>query len=84
MATVVPIGPMTLRSRDFVDAIADEVAFGVDVAVESWMAEIDRALNRSDLTTLGRMNAAKEILTHYKNLTGKKVLQPRRPWVPED
>jgi hypothetical protein len=67
-----------ITSRDFVDAIAVEVACKIDVAVESWMAEMEKALNDPALTTLGRMNAAKEVLDQYKNLTGKKQLQSRR------
>jgi len=67
-----------ITSRDFVDAIAMEIASKIDVAVESWMAAMEQALNDPALTTLGRMNAAKEVLTQYKNLTGKQQLQSRK------
>jgi len=67
-----------ITSRDFVDAIAVEVATKIDVAVESWMAAVEQALNDPALTTLGRINAAREILGQYKNLTGKQQLQSRR------
>ena len=67
-----------ITSRDFVDAIAVEVATKIDVAVESWMAAIEQALNDPALTTLGRMNAAKDVLAEYKNLTGKQQLHSRR------
>ena len=67
-----------ITSRDFIDAIAVEVATKIDVAVESWMAAVEQALNDPALTTLGRMNAAKEVLDQYKNLTGKQQLQSRR------
>lgn len=67
-----------ITSRDFVNAIAVEVATKIDVAVESWMAEVENALNDPALTTLGRMNAAKDVLSQYKNLTGKQQLQSRR------
>jgi len=73
-----------ITSRDFVDAIAVELAFGIDVAVESWMAAMKKALTDPDLTTLGRMSAAREVLANYKNLTGKKQLQSRRVWWLED
>ncbi len=72
MATVV------ITARDFVDTIAVEVASKIDVAVESWMAEVELALNDPALTTLGRMNAAREVLDQYKSLTGKKQLQSRK------
>ena len=67
-----------ITSRDFIDAIAVEVATKIDVAVESWMAAVEQALNDPALTTLGRMNAAKEVLADYKNLTGKQQLHSRR------
>jgi len=67
-----------ITSRDFVDAIAVEVATKIDEAVESWMAEMEQALNDPALTTLGRINAAKEVLAQYKSLTGKQQLQSRR------
>jgi hypothetical protein len=72
-----------ITSRDFVDTIAAELAIGIDVAVESWMAAMEKALTDPELTTLGRMNAAKEVLENYKNLTGKKGLRSRRSWMPE-
>jgi hypothetical protein len=67
-----------ITSRDFVGAIAVEVASKIDVAVESWMAEMEQALNDPALTTLGRINAAKELLAQYKSLTGKQQLQSYR------
>jgi len=67
-----------ITSRDFVGAIAVEVASKIDVAVESWMAEMEQALNDPALTTLGRINAAKEVLAQYKSLTGKQQLQSYR------
>jgi len=67
-----------ITSQDFVNAIALEVASKIEVAVESWMAEMENALNDPALTTLGRMNAAKEVLAQYKSLTGKQQLQSRK------
>ena len=54
------------------------MALGVDAAVECWMAQIDRALQDTRLTTLGRMSAVQQVLTNYKRLTGKAQLQCRR------
>ena len=59
----------------FINAVATEMACGVDTAVESWMAEMETALINPELTTLGRMNAAKDVLERYKRLTGKTWLQ---------
>ena len=65
-------------TSDFVDVIATEVASAVELAVESWMAEVERAITDPELTTLGRMNAVKDVLESYKRLTGKTQLECRR------
>ena len=62
---------------DFVDAIASEVAVGVERAVEFWMSQIDDVLDDMHLTSLGRLNAVKAILGQYKQLTGKAQLEGR-------
>jgi hypothetical protein len=58
-------------NRDLVLAIAEEMAHGVQNAVDYWMIEIDLALTDTHLTTVGRLNAVREIVDHYKHLTGK-------------
>ena len=58
------------------------MANGVEMAVESWMAEIDQAFQDTKLTTLGRMNAVKDVLEKYKLLTGKQQLARRKPCAP--
>ena len=68
----------TALSRELVNTIAEEAALGVATAVECWMAEIEQALTDTHLTTLGRLNAVKEILNNYKRLTGKDHLHCRR------
>ena len=60
------------------DVIATEVASAVELAVESWMAEVERAITDPELTTMGRMNAVKDVLESYKRLTGKTQLECRR------
>jgi hypothetical protein len=62
---------------DFVDAIASEIADGVDRAVECWMSQIEQALTDIHLTSLGRLNAVREVLDQYKHLTGKAQLERR-------
>lgn len=62
---------------EFVSVVAGEIANGVETAVESWMAQIDGALQDDRLTTLGRMHAVQEILAKYKQLTGKRELSCR-------
>ena len=58
---------------DVVLMIAGEMAHGVQSAVDCWMTEIDMALN-DRLTTLGRLNAVREIVQNYKFLTGRDQL----------
>lgn len=67
----------TAIPADIVDAIAGEMAVGVDRAVECWMSEIDQALTDMHLTSLGRLNAVREIVDEYKRLTGKVQLKSR-------
>jgi hypothetical protein len=67
-----------VSTSNFVDAVAREMASGVETAVECWMAQIDEALTDLHLTTLGRLNAVTQILANYKRLTGKEDLQRRK------
>jgi len=62
---------------EIVDAIASEMAVGVDRAVECWMSEIELALTDLHLTSLGRLYAVREIVDEYKRLTGKAQLKSR-------
>jgi hypothetical protein len=68
----------TAIATDVVDVIASEMALGVDRAVECWMLQIEQALTDVHLTSLGRLNAVREIVDAYKQLTGKAQLQDRR------
>jgi hypothetical protein len=64
-------------NRDVVLAIAEEMAYGVQTAVDCWMNEIDQVLTDSRLTTLGRLNTVREIVENYKHLTGRVRLDCR-------
>jgi hypothetical protein len=63
--------------RDVVLVIAEEMAHGVQNAVDCWMTEIDLAVTDSKLTTLGRLNAVRDIIQNYKYLTGQDDLDCR-------
>jgi len=67
----------TAIPADLVDAVASEMAVGVERAVECWMSEIEQALTDPHLTSLGRLYAVSEILNEYKRLTGKAHLKSR-------
>jgi hypothetical protein len=67
----------TAIPRDVVAVIASEMATGVERAVECWMSQVDQAVSDMRLTSLGRLNAVREIVEKYKNLTGKSQLEGR-------
>jgi hypothetical protein len=64
--------------KDFVEAIAGEVSLAVEKAVDCWMSQIEGVLTDVKLTSLGKLNAADEILKKYKRLTGKSQLECHR------
>ncbi len=64
--------------REIVDVIADEMAWGVERAVEYWMSQIEHALADRELTSLGRLYAVKGVVERYRDLTGKAELEARR------
>jgi hypothetical protein len=57
--------------QDLVRLIAEEMAYGVETAVECWMTQIEAALMDTRLTTPDKLNAVHEIVRNYKLLTGK-------------
>jgi hypothetical protein len=65
-------------ATDIVNVIATEMASGVERAVDCWMSQIDEALTDIHLTSLGRLNAVREILDQYKQLTGRAQLKCRK------
>jgi len=65
-------------NTDLVSVLAAEMAAGVERAVECWLAQVDHALTDTRLTTLGRLNAVRDILASYKTLTGKTYLEGRK------
>ncbi len=68
----------TILATDFVNVVATEMARGVEIAVECWLGQIEKALTDRHLTTLGRLNAIQEVLQDYKRLTGKQQLKSTR------
>ena len=63
--------------HDVVRVIAEEMAHGVQNAVDCWMTEIDLAVTDSTLSTLARLNAVRDIIQNYKHLTGQEDLDCR-------
>lgn len=66
-----------VEGRELADLVAAQMASGVDKAVECWMAEVEAALTDMQLTTLGRMNAVRDVVDNYKRITGKTQLRSR-------
>jgi hypothetical protein len=65
----------TALTRDFVEIVAGEIAQAVECAMELWMAEFESALENRQLTTLGRLQAVRDIVDTYKRHTGNKHLR---------
>ena len=68
----------TAVNRELVRVIAEEMAYGVETAVECWMTQIELALADTRLTTLGRLQAVREVVENYKHLTGRVEFNCRR------
>lgn len=67
----------TAVTENLVNVIASEMASGVERAVDCWMAQVEHAMTDVRLTTLGRVNAVRQILETYKRVTGRQQLQGR-------
>ncbi|MBV8893362.1 MAG: hypothetical protein JO266_15565 [Acidobacteria bacterium] len=64
--------------KEFVNAIAAEMASSVARAVERWMAEFDSVLQDPHLTTPRRLQAVQAIVARYRHLRGLAEC-PRQP-----
>jgi hypothetical protein len=71
------VSKATIGAQEFIEIVAAEMSAGVDVAVESWMTQVEQALYDPRLTTLGRMNSVKEVLNQYRSLKSKPLNQSR-------
>lgn len=67
----------TVLDRDFIEAVATEIACGVDAAVERWIADIDSILHNPLLTDEDKVFAMGEMVARYKYATGRSVLRKR-------
>jgi len=55
------------RELELIEAVAAEVSVGIDRAVSFWMTQIDDVLHDSRLTTLGRLQAVKDVVGNYRH-----------------
>jgi len=49
-----------------INAVAAELTAGIDRALGLWMSQIENVLEDSRLTTLGRLQAVKEVVGAYR------------------
>jgi hypothetical protein len=64
----------TATRPDFVSLVAEEIAFGIDHALDYWLGRIEMELVDAKLTTIERVHAIERILREYKEVTGKTQL----------
>ena len=65
----------TATRADFVTLVAEEVAFGIDHALDYWLGRIEMELVDTKLTTFERLRAIELILREYKEAAGKTQLR---------
>jgi hypothetical protein len=63
--------------QSFIEAVANEIACGVDAAVEGWIAEIESVLQHPLLTDEDKLFSINELIARYKYATGKTELRRR-------
>jgi hypothetical protein len=56
----------TSANRELIEVVATEVSAGIDRAVSFWMNQIDDVLQDRHLTTLGRLQAVKDLVENYR------------------
>jgi hypothetical protein len=64
----------TATRTDFVSLVAEEIASGIDHALDYWLGRIEMELADAKLTTIERVRAIELILREYKEATGKVQL----------
>ena len=61
----------TATRSDFVSLVAQEIASGIDHAMDYWLGRIEMELVDAKLTTTERLRAVELIVHEYKEATGK-------------
>jgi hypothetical protein len=65
----------TTANRELIDAVSTEVCSGIDRAVGFWMKQIEDVLQDSRLTTLGRLQAVKEVVSAYRHRYAAELVE---------
>jgi hypothetical protein len=53
--------------RELIQAVVAEMAAGIDCALQFWMAQIEAVYEDNHMTSLGRLQAIKDILANYRS-----------------
>ena len=56
----------TSADHELIDAVSAELCAGIDRALGFWMNQIENVLQDHRLTTLGRLQAIKDVVGHYR------------------
>jgi len=64
----------TATAADFVSLVSEEIAFGIDHALNYWLGRIEMELVDAKLTAIERIYAIELILREYKEASGKAHL----------
>ena len=60
--------------QELIDAVSAEVCAGIDRAVGFWMTQIENVLQDNRLTTLGRLQAVKELVGTYRHRSATEIV----------
>ena len=64
----------TATHKDFVSLVVEEIATGIDNALDYWLGRIDQELADPSLTSIEQVRAIQRILREYRTTTGKLQL----------
>lgn len=53
-----------------IEALAEEVSAGIRCGVDFWVSQIEAVFNDKQLTTLGRLQRARQIVDEYRRTEG--------------
>lgn len=60
----------TAATPDFITAVAEEMAYGIDRALRYWLGRIELEVVDRSLTSTERISAIELIIEEYKSLAG--------------
>jgi hypothetical protein len=66
---------MASSIQELVNAVSSEMASGIGTAVECWLAEVEQAIQNPRATAMERIEAAKEVVSRFKRVSGKSQLE---------